>query len=271
MITVDKNTCTQCGLCAKVCPGSIIAFKEKSYPRRMPGFDLHCIKCGHCVAVCPTASLTHQSVPVEKCPPLKKNLVVSPKQIEQFIRARRSIREFKSAPVPRDITQRLIDIAHYAPTGHNGQDVEWLVIDNREALLNIEKTGAGWMRDIIEKQPQMAERMNFKGMLAHQEKDNGGLMRGAPALVVAVSGKNNPMALIDCTIAMTTLELSATSLGLGGCWAGLVYFMANSYPPAREALGIPPDKAGYAFMMLGYPKYQYSRLVARQVAPIVWR
>ncbi len=271
MITVDKTTCTRCGLCAKVCGNGIIVFREKSFPRKMPGFDLLCIKCGHCVAVCPSASITHQDVPVEKCPPINKKLVISAEQCEQFVRARRSIREYKSDPVLRPVIQRLIDISHYAPTGHNNQDVEWLVIDDRDVLLNIEKAAAGWLKEMIARQPEMAARMNFKGMLIKQEEELNGFLRGAPALVCAISAKNNPMALINCTIAMTTLELAATSLGLGGCWAGLVYFMAGSYPPVQAVMGIPAEKAGYAFMMLGYPKYQYSRLVARKEAPVLWK
>jgi nitroreductase/NAD-dependent dihydropyrimidine dehydrogenase PreA subunit len=271
MITVDRTTCTQCGLCARVCPGSIIVFREKSYPRKMPGFDLLCIKCGHCVAVCPTASITHKDVPVEQCPPLKKKLAITAEQCEQFIRARRSIREYKNTPVERDVTRRLIDIARYAPTGHNNQDVEWLVIDDKESLLNIEKAGTGWIKEMIVKQPQMAEMMNFKGMLIKQEKELNGFLRGAPALVCVLAAKNNSMAQIDCTIALTTLELAATSMGLGGCWAGFIYFMAGSYAPVQAALGIPADKAGYGFMMLGYPKYQYSRLVARKPASIIWK
>jgi nitroreductase/NAD-dependent dihydropyrimidine dehydrogenase PreA subunit len=270
MITINRETCTQCGLCAKVCPDNIIAFREKAYPRKMPVFDSVCISCGHCVAVCPTGSISHKDVPLENCPPINKKLGITAEQLEQYVRTRRSIREFKDEPVPREVIQRLIDIAHYAPTGHNTQDVEWMVIDDKEILLNVEKAGIGWAKLMIEKNPQMAEMMNLKGFLIKQEKDYNGFLRGAPVLVGALSTKNSPMALIDCTIAMTTLDLTAPSLGLGGCWAGFVYAMAGSYPPVQQALGLPADKSGYGFMMLGYPKYQYTRMVARKTAPITW-
>ena len=57
LLIVDKTTCTQCGTCAAVCPPGIIYFKEKNYPRQLPGTDAVCIRCGHCVAVCPTGAL----------------------------------------------------------------------------------------------------------------------------------------------------------------------------------------------------------------------
>jgi nitroreductase/NAD-dependent dihydropyrimidine dehydrogenase PreA subunit len=270
MITVNRETCTKCGLCAKVCPDNFIYFKANNYPRPIPGFDLLCIKCGHCVGVCPTASLTHQAVPVEKCPAIKPELRINAEQCEQFIRARRSIREYKNEAVPRELIERLIDIAHYAPTGHNGQEVEWLVVDKKETLLEIEKAGIGWMREMITRQPQMAEMMDFKARVVHQEKNLNTFLRGAPVLVCAIGDKTNPMTATDCVIAMTTLELAATSLGLGGCWAGFISFMAASYPPVQSILNIPAGKAGYGFMMLGYPQYRYARLIARQPAPIIW-
>ena len=105
MITIDRESCTQCGLCAAVCTDNIIVYRPNSFPRQAPGFDAACLKCGHCVAVCPSGSLTHVDVPVEKCPPIKKNLTISAEQAEQFIRARRSVREFKERSVPREVIE----------------------------------------------------------------------------------------------------------------------------------------------------------------------
>ena len=271
MITINQQTCTQCGLCAAVCAANIIVFKDGQYPRKIPGFDLACLKCGHCVGICPSGSLTHQSVPLEDCPSIKRELTISPEQCEQFIRARRSIREYKNQPVEKDVIIRLIDIARYAPSGHNDQDVEWLVIDKKEDLLKIEKAGTEWIREAIVKQPRLSQVMNFPKMLEKQEKEYNSFLRGAPVLIIAMAAKNRPMSATNCIIAMTTLELAAPSLGMGGCWAGFVAIMASSYPPVQEALGIPADKAGYAHMMLGYPKYHYSRVLARKSPNILWK
>ena len=50
---------------------------------------------------------------------------------EAFIRQRRSIRRFEQKPVARETIQRLIEIARHAPSGHNRQPVQWLVIERR--------------------------------------------------------------------------------------------------------------------------------------------
>jgi nitroreductase/NAD-dependent dihydropyrimidine dehydrogenase PreA subunit len=271
MITVNQSTCTQCRLCETVCATNIIEVKPGQYPQLMPGYESQCLKCGHCVGICPTGSLTHSALPLADCPTWKRELTLNPDQCEQFIRARRSIREYKDQPVPREVISRLIKLARYAPSGHNDQDVEWLVIDNKEDLLKIEKAGTEWIRDAIKTQPRFSQAMDFPRMLQKQEKNYNQFLRGAPVLIVAMGSRKRPMSATNCIIAMTTLELAATSLGLGGCWAGFVAIMAGVFAPVQEALGIPADKAGYALLMLGYPRYSYQRLIARRSPQITWK
>lgn len=270
ILVVDQKTCTQCGICAGVCPAGIIDFHPETYPAPGPAMEAMCLRCGHCVAACPSGSLTHRDMPVAGFPPIQSELIITAAQTEQFLRARRSIRVYQDRAVSRDLITRLIEIARYAPTGHNNQGVEWMVVDNKVELLRLEKIAVDWIKVMIKQSPQMAAAMNFEGMLVKQEKDYNGFLRGAPALIVTHSTKNNPMALIDCTIAMTYLELAATTLGLGACWAGLVYAMTNNFPPAQEALALPAGHASYGCMMLGYPKYKYARLTSRKTPNILW-
>jgi len=48
--------------------------------------------------------------------------------------ARRSVRRFKSQPVPRDAILRLIDAARLAPTARNVQPWEFVVVTNPNRL-----------------------------------------------------------------------------------------------------------------------------------------
>jgi nitroreductase/Pyruvate/2-oxoacid:ferredoxin oxidoreductase delta subunit len=271
LIQIDQKTCTQCGVCAATCPGGLIDFRTNEFPRAAAGADLVCIRCGHCVAVCPRGSLTHRDLPADKFPLILPELKISAGQCEQMLRSRRSIRAYKNKTVPREVITRLIEIARYAPTGHNNQEVEWLVIDSRSELDRIEKIGTGWMRWIIQNQPQMASVFDMQKMIDRQEQNNNSFLRGAPVLIAAHAAKNNDMAMIDCTIAMTYLDLAASSQGLGCCWAGFIIFMANSYPPLKEALELPPDHRAYGLMMLGYPEFSYQRLPWRKNPLITWQ
>jgi nitroreductase len=222
------------------------------------------------VAVCPSGSLTHRDIPVEKCPPVEKSLKVTADRLEHLMRSRRSIRNYRDKPVPRDVISRLLDVARYAPTGHNVQDVEWIVVDKKEDMSRLEKIGLEWIRWAVKNQPQRPG-MDMGRMLERAEKTGTLFLRGAPALIVNHGPKGSPMSLINCTIAMTYLELMAYSLGLGCCWAGFIYFMANGYPPMRQALGIPEGRAAGGCMMLGYPKYKFQRIPVRKEARVGWR
>ena len=72
-------------------------------------------------------------------------------------------------------------------------------------------------------------------------------------------------------IALTYLELAATSMGLGCCWAGYFNAAAASFPPLIEALALPEGHQSYGAMMIGFPQYQYQRLPARNEPAITWR
>lgn len=47
-IKVNSEKCTKCGLCVKICRGTLVMSDLGPKVDR----DL-CIECGHCVAVCP--------------------------------------------------------------------------------------------------------------------------------------------------------------------------------------------------------------------------
>jgi nitroreductase/ferredoxin len=267
LIEVNKETCTKCGLCGAVCGG--IYFKEGSYPRRLPGMDEACIRCGHCVAICPTGSLIHRDIPLEECLPIDKSLGISFEQCAQLIKSRRSVREFKDKSVPGKLIESIIDVARYAPTGHNGQEVQWLVINDRVKIRELAGIGADWLRLTTRNNPRMAEM--FAMTLKRLDAGHDVILRDAPAVVTAFAEKNNPIATTDCALALGYFDLVVKSLGLGCCWAGFFYMAAASYPPMKKTIGLPDGFTPYGALMLGYPKYKYMRIPARKPARIIYR
>jgi nitroreductase/NAD-dependent dihydropyrimidine dehydrogenase PreA subunit len=271
LFTVAQSTCHQDGLCSAVCPMQIIAFSKGSYPRPVAEADNICIRCGHCVAVCPNASLLHAELPVAECPPIRQELQLSPEQIRQFLRSRRSIRNYRRQPVPRDILQQLIETARYAPTGHNSQGARWLVLDQREELDRLLVIMADWMRWMLSNMAELALSLHMDRAVERIEGGEDVVLRGAPALIVAYGGKNDRLAPSTCTLALSYLELAATGLGLGTCWAGYFNAAASSFPPLIAALGLPEGQQPYGAMMVGYPQYRYRRLPERKAPEITWR
>ena len=271
IIEINQETCNKCGICALECPRRIISLPDGGFPQ-IPAAAT-CNACGHCVAVCPKGSLSHRDSPLELSPIMEKNLKVTPEQVEQLLKGRRSARVFKKKPVPREIITRLIDIARYAPTGHNAQEVEWLVIDDKKELERIEELGIEWLKWVIENFPKMAAESNMQEKLERQKLKHDAFLRGAPVLIVAHARKESLVSLagIDSANALTFLDLAANGLGLATCWAGYVYIMANTFPPVMKALALPEDHAAYCAIMLCYNKFKYHRIPCRKAPRIVWK
>jgi len=273
IIAIDQKTCNKCGICALECPRRIIILPDGGFPQVIAELESTCNVCGHCVAVCPKGSLSHCDSPLESSPRMEKGLIVTPEQVEQLLKGRRSARVFKDRPVSRQIITRLIEDARYAPTGHNLQEVEWLVIDDKKELERIEELGIEWLEWVIKNLPQVAADSNMQEKLERQKLKRDAFLRGAPVLIVAHANKNilASLAGIDSANALSHLDLAANSLGLATCWAGYVYIMANTFPPVTAALALPEDHAAYGCMMLGYNKFKYYRIPCRKAPRITWR
>ena len=271
ILTIDQQTCNQDGLCAAVCPAGLIDFAKGKYPEPIADAEELCIRCGHCVAVCPTASLSHREMDVSQCPPVRPDWLLSAEQCEQFLRNRRSIRTFKQKPVAREDLARLIEVARYAPSGHNSQGARWLVLGDRDELHRLAGIVADWMRFMLAKMPEFALSLHMDKELERWQKGVDVILRNAPALVIAHAEKDNRMAPATCTIALAYLELAATAQGLGCCWAGYFNAAATNFPPLGEALALPEGHQSFGAMMVGYPKFQYHRLPLRKAPEITWR
>ncbi len=272
LINIDESKCKRDGLCVADCPTTIIHLKDPDgYPELVPGGDQMCLRCGHCVAVCPHGALSHAEVPLEACPPIRKEASITYEQAVQFLRTRRSIRFFKDKPIEKDKFQQLIETARYAPTASNAQLVEWVVVSDRDQIRALAEETIGWMRQVLEKDPQPASAPYIPMIVAAWDFGIDAVLRGAPGLVVAAAPKTDPNGMVDLTLALSYLELAAPSLGLGTCWAGLLQGALFSHPPLKKEVGIPEGFPHHYPMMVGYPKARYYRLPERKPPKITWK
>jgi nitroreductase/NAD-dependent dihydropyrimidine dehydrogenase PreA subunit len=271
LINVNTKSCNQDGICAAVCPANLIDFTKGEFPSPVENIDKLCIRCGHCVAACPSGSLHHADIPLEQCPPVKKELLLSAEQTEQFLRNRRSIRNYRDQSVPKELLQKLIEQARYAPTGHNTQTVEWMVLTDREEMNKLIGLVGDWMRWMLVNMSKLALSMHMDKALERIDAGEDVVLRGAPVLIIAHAKENDLMAPTSCTIALSHLELAATGMELGGCWAGYFNSAVTSFPPLKEALGLPDGHHCFGAMMVGYPTFRYHRLPERKIPNIIWR
>ncbi|HUL20823.1 MAG TPA: 4Fe-4S binding protein, partial [Thermodesulfobacteriota bacterium] len=106
---VDLERCNRDRICIEACGRRLIEMGEKdSVPTLIAGVEELCINCGHCVAVCPSGALALDTMGPRDCPEIKKELLIDLEEADQFLRSRRSIRNYKDTPVERDKLNKLI-------------------------------------------------------------------------------------------------------------------------------------------------------------------
>jgi len=260
-ITVDRDKCQRDGICVSECPFNLIVQDDDGYPEERPAAARLCISCGHCVAVCPHQALSLEEMPSDDCTPIRKDLVIGQETAEQFLKTRRSIRVYRSKPVPREILSRLLDITRWAPSAKNEHPVHWLMIENPQEVQKLAGLTVDWLR----------ETNNYPGIASAWEQGQDMVLRSAPHLAIAHADVKSIKPEADCIIALTYFDLAAHAMGLGTCWAGIFMGAANAHRPMIEALGLPQGHKVYGAMMLGFPKYRYFRIPQRQPARVAWR
>lgn len=251
LITVNQEKCVACGLCVNVCPERVLKLGNKG-PEEVRAEN--CLVCGHCVAICPKEALDNTKTPLGKqslvqFPPL------SPEVAENFLRFRRSIRVYKQNSVPREKLINLVNIAHYAPSGHNLQGISYVIIDDRKLINNAVQI----VVTELEKENVLS---NFTK--AYRAEGTDLILRGAPSLILATADTKFLRARENTLLSFAYLELYAPTIGLGSCWAGIFERIARKNDsPLLELFKIPKEKQISGAVMVGYPQYKYSRFVDR--------
>jgi Nitroreductase len=222
------------------------------------------------MAVCPVSAITVSPFSSDIFEPVDQKMLPGAEQVEHLLKARRSIRTFREKKVDRAILKKLVDIAAYAPSGHNKQPVNWLVIEDKNRVKKIAGLVIDWMRVVIEKKPELAASMDMKALCRAWDKGSDQICRDAPHLIIAHAPRTESSSQAACTIALTYLELAAFSMKMGACWAGFVTAAAASFPPLIKELSLPEENRVYGTMLLGYPQYAYHRIPPRIPARITW-
>jgi nitroreductase len=147
-------------------------------------------------------------------------------QIHEAIKNRRSVRAYKSDPIPEQSLRKVLEAARLAPSAHNDQDWKFIIIKD------------------IKKKKQLAQAARSQSFIAE-----------APVVIAAVA--LNPERVMSCevpayainlAIAVDHMTLQACEQGLGTCWIG-----AFSQEEVKKVLKIPDKYKVVALLPLGFP------------------
>lgn len=161
---------------------------------------------------------------------------------------RRSIRDYEDKQVSPDLIMEIIRDATMAPSSGNGQPWRFVVVQDKEFIKRMSDESKSNLLAAMKANPSHPSR-KYEGVLGN---DQFNVFYNAPSLVVIVGPRELRSVYVDCTLAASYFMLSAAARGLGTCWINLGADIRD--PEMLEALGITPDLAIVAPIILGYPK-----------------
>lgn len=147
-------------------------------------------------------------------------------KVFEAIQKRRSVRAYKSDPVPEESLKRVLTAAQLSPSARNAQERKLIVVKDAQ------------------KRKELAEATNYKTFVGE-----------APIIIVAVSlnpeyvmSSEIPAYPVDLAIAVDHMTLQAVEEGLGTCWIG-----GFSQEKVKRVLNIPDKYKVVTLFPLGFP------------------
>jgi nitroreductase len=139
-----------------------------------------------------------------------------------LILSRRSIRRYENKDIPEEILQQILETGRQAPSAVNRQPIRFVIANDHDILKNL-------CDNLITR-----------------------FVKYAPLAIVGCANTKSLLtgkwAVVDATIAMENMVISAWSLGIGSCWIG-----ACNEKKVKELLKIPDEWKVVALLTFGYP------------------
>ena len=269
MVKVDIDKCIGCGTCAADCSIFSITVKDgKASPGKW------CLECGHCTAVCKQKAVTllgdyDPSEIMEYDDP--KKFDIAPDNLLNFVKFRRSIRQFTDEPVSNGDIAKILEMGRYTQTGANAQRVRYVVL-TKDTLQEITPIALKTLAELdIKKVDKNAMRVPYqyldfqsiwiKWYQVYQTTKRDLLFHGAPHALLVVSRTCNE---VDGCFNIGHMELMINALGLGACLMGFGTFAFDMSAELKQRVGIKEGESVIFTLVFGHPKVKYLRTVNRK-------
>ena len=162
----------------------------------------------------------------------------------ECIRTRRSIRKYKSDPVPEELLEKVLEAGMWAPTGMGKQSPTIVTITDRE------------QRDRL---------MKLNAEIMGTDKDP---FYGAPVVLMVLVDKAVPTAENDGELVIENMLLAAHDLGLAACyiWRAKQEVESDEGKQMLADWGLPTDVdfEGVGHVILGYADMEAPNPVPRK-------
>lgn len=290
-IAIDADVCKKDGFCAMACTYGIFTQEEKGAIPTIDSVMLErCYRCGQCVAICPHGAISHENFPEGAVTPIKSEHVPTYEQTLELMRSRRSKRLFKDKPVEREALEKVLEAARFAPSQHNDQSTEFIVIQDKKIIreiteLTAEGIGklAGYTKNPIARfmmRRAMGRRgadtliklaPEMEGLVSLYRSGRDWILRDAPVLLLfCADSAGGNFANINANLALHNATLAAETLGLGCFYAGFVVTSGGRDDRIGKLVSLPETHKIYGALAMGYPKLNFKKWPERNPAKTTW-
>jgi nitroreductase/NAD-dependent dihydropyrimidine dehydrogenase PreA subunit len=288
-ITIDADVCQKDGACAMACTRDVFRQEETGTMPKIVGLE-RCFGCGQCVAICPQGAISHSGFPEGTVTPIRPEHVPTYDHVLELIRSRRSKRLFKQRPVDRDVIEKVLEAARFAPSGHNEQSTEFVVIQDEQILQEIAILTAEGLANLV--QPlgnpigtmMMRRAMGRRGtaylaelapelehLVALFYEGTDWILREPPVLVLfCADSAGEFFARVNASLALHNAALAAETLGLGCYYTGFVVIACDRDDRIARLVGLPETHQIYGALAMGYPRLKFNKWPERNPARVTW-
>lgn len=289
-ITVNKNTCSECGLCVRIRPTRIFRLsKEDSAAKTTTQHPEECVLCGQCLCACSTNSIIHSGFVLTNFKRIHNQNTITPEFAFEFLSQRRSVRNYKKGTPSKELLEKLVQIAGYAP-GSPHHWVGWVrnitVVYGEENMNVILDLTADYIQKLLKLLKSNFLKMmakfsdsaraglsvipDFEMRLYEYQNGRDSIIYNAPVAIFFHAPVASSTPQTDCDAALLLVQLYAEANGLGTCWNGLLQGAAagdhlKGFTKLEDFLKIPKDHKCYAAMTLGYPSINLHSIPERKV------
>lgn len=236
----------------------------------------NCIGCGHCGAICPVGAVKADGI--ELLPYLPPEL--SEESAFHLMAGKRSVRRYKTDPIPRDLLDRMLDVGSLTSTATNSMNVRATLFTGEDVtrltylLCAILLKGVNLLDNPLGR--AAAKLAGFKRyaspkvlaafrkqLIAGKEGTGDPLFFKAPAvLCLTYPKKDKSFGRTNAVLAGQSMMLYAHSQGVESCMIGFAE-MAAKFGKGRKGLNVPDDRRVGLIFTLGYGEPAYRRLPKR--------
>lgn len=178
--------------------------------------------------------------------------------LEEAVTARRSVRSFADAPVPREDVEYAVSLAVQAPAPHHSAPWRFVLIAGREDKARFSKAMSEVWRQDLERDRYDRERIE-----AILERSHA-LLTSSPLLVVCCADmtradhypderrRRAEWSLFAHSVgaALQVFMLALAERGVASCWISAPVFCGET---VKETLGLSAHVEPHALVLAGYP------------------